>query len=98
MTAANITLTPLTEDDREQFILDTQYAFKYGAVEEFGMHDDHLDGVGFDPAGSSDNNDPHIALNNIKHWLEMTCKGKLTISPREGGGTSVKITIPQTDR
>ena len=46
MTAANITLTPLTEDDREQFILDNQYAFKFGAVEEFGMRDDHLDGDG----------------------------------------------------
>ena len=30
---ADITLTRLTEDDREQFILDNQYAFKYGAAE-----------------------------------------------------------------
>ena len=52
------------------------------------------DGVGFDPARNSDADDPHIALNNIKERLEMMCKGKLTISPREGGGTSVKITIP----
>ena len=40
----------------------------------------------------------NMALNNIKERLEMMFKGKLTISPREGGGTSVKITIPQTDR
>ena len=52
------------------------------------------DGVGFDPARNSDDNDPHIALNNIKDRLEMMCKGKLTISPREGGGTSMKITLP----
>lgn len=52
------------------------------------------DGVGFDPARNSDDNDPHIALNNIKGRLEMMCKGKLTISQREGGGTSVKVTIP----
>ena len=52
------------------------------------------DGVGFDPAHNSDDNDPHIALNNIKERLEMMCKGKLTISQREGGGTSVKVTIP----
>ena len=32
---AIITLTQLTEDDREQFILDNQRAFKYGATEEF---------------------------------------------------------------
>ena len=28
---------------REQFILDNQRAFKYGAMEEFGMRDDHLE-------------------------------------------------------
>ena len=33
---ANIALTPLTADDREQFILDNQCAFRYGAMEEFG--------------------------------------------------------------
>ena len=38
-----ITLTRLTDDDREQFILDNQHAFKYGAMEEFGMRDDHLE-------------------------------------------------------
>lgn len=43
MKAENVTLTPLTEDDREQFILDNQYAFKYGAVEEFGLRDDHFE-------------------------------------------------------
>jgi len=30
----NITLTPLQPDDREQFILDNQWAFKYGAQQE----------------------------------------------------------------
>ena len=34
MIAKNITLTPLTEDDREEFIKDNQYAFKYGAMVE----------------------------------------------------------------
>lgn len=36
---AKITLTPLTSDDREQFILENQRAFKYGAMEEFGPRD-----------------------------------------------------------
>ncbi len=40
---ANITLTRLTGDDREQFILDNQYAFKYGAMEEFGERDNHFE-------------------------------------------------------
>ena len=56
------------------------------------------DGVGFDPARNSDDNDPHIALNNIRQRLEMMCKGKLTIAPRDGGGTAVKITIPRAGR
>ena len=38
-----ITLTRLTEDDREQFILDNQWAFKYGAMEEFGERDNHFE-------------------------------------------------------
>ena len=38
-----ITLTRLTDDDREQFILDNQRAFKYGALEEFGRRDDHFE-------------------------------------------------------
>ena len=40
---ANITLTRLTNNDREQFILDNQRAFKYGAMEEFGERDNHLE-------------------------------------------------------
>ena len=40
---AGITLTPLAPDDREQFVLDNQRAFKYGATEEFGMRDDHFE-------------------------------------------------------
>ena len=39
----DIKLVPLTADDREQFILDNQQAFKYGAQEEFGMRDDRME-------------------------------------------------------
>lgn len=49
------------------------------------------DGPGYDPV---DDNEPHIALNNIRQRLDMMCKGKLDISRREDGGTSVKVTIP----
>ena len=38
-----IKLEPLMADDREQFILDNQQAFKYGAQEEFGMRDDRTE-------------------------------------------------------
>ena len=49
------------------------------------------DGARYDPA---DDNEPHIALNNIRQRLEMMCKGTLKITPHEEGGTTVKVTIP----
>ena len=42
----NITLSPLQPADREQFILDNQRAFSYGATEEFGLRDNHYEGDG----------------------------------------------------
>ena len=38
-----IELKSLAPDDREQFILDNQEAFRYGALEEFGLRDDHFE-------------------------------------------------------
>ena len=46
MKSTKVTLIPLTADDREQFILDNQWAFKYGAMMEFGERDDHIDDEG----------------------------------------------------
>ena len=46
MKNTKVTLTPLQTNDREQFILDNQYAFRYGALEEFGLRDDHTDDDG----------------------------------------------------
>ena len=46
MKNTKVTLVPLTADDREQFILDNQLAFKYGAMMEFGERDDHIDNNG----------------------------------------------------
>ena len=51
------------------------------------------DGRGFAPA---DNSEPHIALNNIQQRLELMCGGRLTITPNDGGGTVVTVTIPDT--
>lgn len=50
-------------------------------------------GPGFNPTGL-DGNEPHIALANIRQRLSVMCGGKLTIQPRESGGTVVKVTIP----
>ncbi len=37
-----VTLIPLTADDREQFIFENQESFKYGAMEKFGVRDNHI--------------------------------------------------------
>ena len=49
-------------------------------------------GADFEPA---DDNEPHIALKNIQQRLEIMCSGKMVITPRKGGGTVVKVTIPR---
>lgn len=49
-------------------------------------------GPGFAPADGDC--EPHIALANIRQRLEIMCGGKLTIRPREGGGTVVSVIIP----
>lgn len=39
----SVYLVRLTEDDRERFILDNQWAFKYGALLEFGERDNYFE-------------------------------------------------------
>ena len=46
MKHTNVTLVPLTADDREQFILDNQWSFKYGAMLEFGERDSSINDEG----------------------------------------------------
>lgn len=43
MKKTDVCLVPLKDEDRESFILDNQWAFKYGAMIEFGERDDHVD-------------------------------------------------------
>ena len=52
-------------------------------------------GPGFDP---SDKDKPHTTLENIRQRLEMMCGGSMTIKPREGGGTVVTLTIPDSTK
>jgi sensor histidine kinase YesM len=46
------------------------------------------------PPTAAGGSEPHIALANIQQRLKMMCSGEMTIMPREGGGTVVKVTIP----
>lgn len=38
-----VRLVPLEKSGREQFIVDNQEAFNYGAMEEFGLRDNHFE-------------------------------------------------------
>ena len=48
-------------------------------------------GPGFDPAEVLES---HTTLANIRQRLDWMCGGKLEITPRDGGGTVVTVTIP----
>jgi len=41
-----VTLELLNDDDRDQFVRDNQEAFNYGAMEEFGLRDNHFEEEG----------------------------------------------------
>lgn len=41
--AVHVVLEPLCEEDRNQFVLDNQEAFNFGALEEFGCRDNHFE-------------------------------------------------------
>ena len=59
MKYTDVVLVPLTSEDKEQFILDNQWAFKHGALIEFGERDDHIDGDG-----------EIISRNTIEHCID----------------------------
>ena len=59
MKNTKVTLIPLSSNDREQFILDNQWAFKYGAMIELGECDDHVD-----------NNDEIISRKTIEGCID----------------------------
>lgn len=43
MNKSRVVLVALNSDDREQFIKDNQWAFKYGSMEEFGLRNDQME-------------------------------------------------------
>ena len=77
---ATITLTRLTDDDREQFILDNQRAFKYGAMEEFGERDSH-----FEEDGES------ISRKTIENSIDGGVAYRIREDGRIVGGLVLKI-------
>ncbi len=45
---------------------------------------------------TTDDSEPHTALQNIQQRLEIMCGGNLTITPNDGGGTVVTVIIPDS--
>ena len=82
MKNTKVSLIPLAKSDREQFILDNQRAFKYGAVEEFGVRDNHLDFDG-----------EIISRKTIEHCIDSDDSEtyRIVVDGRKVGGVILKI-------
>ncbi len=82
MNKAKVTLVPLEDADRNQFVLDNQEAFKYGATEEFGMRDEHFEEDG--EIISRDTIERSIDKENAETY-RIVCDGKVV------GGVVIRI-------
>ena len=82
MKNTKVTLIPLSADDREQFILDNQWAFKHGALLEFGERDNHIDSDG-----------EILSRRTIKHCIDDPCNEtyRIVINEKIVGGLILKI-------
>ena len=75
-----IKLIPLQSDDREQFILDNQEAFNYGALEEFGLRDNHFEEDG-----------EIISRQTIEQSIDSGIAYRIICDEQKVGGVILKI-------
>jgi GNAT superfamily N-acetyltransferase len=75
-----IRLEPLQAEDREQFIIDNQEAFNYGALEEFGLRDDHMEEDG-----------QIISRDTIERSIEAGEAYRITRDGEKVGGAVIKV-------
>lgn len=76
----DIKLLPLQAKDKEQFILDNQAAFNYGALEEFGLRDNHFE-----------NNDQIISRETIEKSIEDGTAYRIVQGNQAVGGLIVSV-------
>lgn len=76
----DIKLLALTSDDREQFILDNQEAFNYGALEEFDCRDDHFEEEG-----------EIISRETIEHSIDNGEAYRIMQDGQPVGGVIIKV-------
>ena len=75
-----VELVSLQEEDKEQFIRDNQWAFKYGATEEFGMRDDHFE-----------EDDQIISRETIERSIEEGAAYRIMADGKKAGGIVVSV-------
>ncbi len=73
-------MEPLQAEDREQFIIDNQEAFNYGALEEFGLRDDHMEEDG-----------QIISRDTIERSIEAGEAYRITRDGEKVGGAVIKV-------
>lgn len=76
----DVVLVQLTSDDREQFILDNQEAFNYGAMVEYGLRDNHFEEDG-----------EIISRKTIEHSIESGEAYRIVVDEKKVGGVVVKV-------
>ena len=76
----DVVLSQLTSDDREQFILDNQEAFNYGAMVECGLRDNHFEEDG-----------EIISRKTIEHSIESGEAYRIVVGGKKVGGVVVKV-------
>ena len=76
----DIQLCPLEENDREQFILDNQEAFNYGAMKEFGCIDNHFE-----------ENDQIISRETIEQSIDHGKAYRIILEGKKVGGAVIKV-------
>ena len=77
---AEVILMPLEDNDREQFIKDNQEAFNYGAMEEFGMRDDHFE-----------EDDQIISRDTIERSIDSGEAYRITCDGKTVGGGVIRV-------
>lgn len=81
-----VELIRLCEEDREQFILDNQHAFKYGAMEEFGLRDDHFEEDG-----------EIISRATIEKSIDSGIAYRIFVDGHIAGGLVIRLDGPRGD-
>ena len=80
MNPCRVTLKPLQPEDRNQFIVDNQWAFRYGATEEFGVRDTHFETDG-----------EIISRKTIEASIDSGQAFRILANDRVVGGAVVKV-------